>query len=79
MFFKKAKGNSSKEWELFFNSILSILYDCESVPHLFAWIVGEGNAWHVFRTGCGMQQNLSLAVDQGDSESEAFLYELLQN
>ena len=54
----------------------------ECPTYIFARIFGEGNSWLAFRTGCpgyALQQIFSLAVDQGDSESEAFLYEQLRN
>ena len=76
-----ADGDSSREWELFFTSLLSILGDCECVPHtslpgsLKTEILGLRLEQAVYAS----QQILSLAVDQGDLESEAFPYELLQN
>ena len=81
LFFKMADGDSSTEWELFFTSLLSILNDCESVPRtslpgsLEREILGLCLEQAVY----ALQQILSLAVDQGDLESEAFLYELLRN
>ena len=76
LFYKMADVYSSNAWELFFNSRLSVLDGCDSVPHIF----GEGNVRYALRAGCvRFTANLSLAVDQSDSESEAFLHELLQN
>ena len=80
-FFKMADGDSSRQWELFFSSLLSILNDCECVPRkhwpgsLERKILGLRLEQAVY----GLQQILSgFVVDQGDLESEAFLYELLQ-
>ena len=76
-----ADGDSSREWELFFTSLLSILGDCECVPRtslprsLEREILGLCSEQAVY----ALQQILSLAVDQGDLESEAFLYQLLRN
>ena len=74
-----ADRDSSTEGELFFTSLLSILNDCESVPRtslpgsLEREILGLCLEQAVY----ALQQILSLAVDQGDLESEASLYELL--
>lgn len=67
-----------RKWELFFNSLLSILNDYASVPHtsLKRKMLGMSLEQAVYT----LHQILSLAVAvQSNSESEAFLYELLRN
>ena len=80
-FFKMADGDSSRQWELFFSSLLSILNDCERVPRtsLPGSLEREILGLRLEQAVYGLQQILSdLVVDQGDLEGEAFLYELLQ-
>ena len=80
-FFKMADGDSSRQWELFFSSLLSILNDCERVPRtsLPGSLEREILGLRLEQAVYGLQQILSgFVVDQGDLESEAFLYELLQ-
>lgn len=72
-----ADGDSSTEWELFFNSLLRILDDCESLPPTS--LEREMLGMRLEQAVYALQQVVSLAVDQSDSESEAFLYELLRN
>ena len=76
-----ADGDSSRNWQLFFNSLLSILDDCESVrrTYLPGSLEREMLGMRLEQAVYALQQILSLAVDKGDSESEAFLYELLRN
>ena len=76
-----ADGDSSRQWELFFSSLLSILNDCERVPRtsLPGSLEREILGLRLEQAVYGLQQILSgFVVDQGDLESEAFLYELLQ-
>ena len=72
-----ADGDSSTEWELFFNSLLRILDDCESLPPTS--LEREMLGMRLEQAVYALQLVVSLAVDQSDSESEAFLYELLRN
>ena len=66
---------------MFFTSLLSILNDCECVPRtsLPGSLEREILGLRLEQAVYALQQILSLAVDQGDLESEAFLYELLRN
>jgi len=79
--YKMADGDSSRNWQLFFNSLLSILDDCESVPRtsLPGSLEREMLGMRLEQAVYALQQILTLSVDQGDSESEGFLYELLRN
>ena len=66
---------------MFFTSLLSILNDCECVSHtsLPGSLEREILGLRLEQAVYALQQILSLAVDQGDLESEAFLCELLRN
>ena len=76
-----APSDSSREWELFFTSLLSVLNDCEGVPRpsLPGSLEREILGLRLEQAVYALQQILSLAVDQGDLEREAFLFELLRN
>lgn len=70
---KMADGDSSTEWELFFNSLLRILDDCESLPPTS--LEREMLGMRLEQAVYALQQVVSLAVDQSDSESEAFSWD----
>ena len=76
-----ADGDSLREWELFFTSLLSILDDCESVlrASLPGSLERESLGLRLEQAVYALQQILSLAIDQGDPDSVAFLYALLRN
>ena len=67
--------STTEGWELFFNSLLTILDDCECAPGTY--LEKEMLGVRLEQAVYALQQVVSLAA--GYSESEAFPYELLIN